>query len=96
MRMVMVTVRDVKSEVYMRPWFAQTAGAAIRAFSDEVLRDASDNTLSRHPEDYALYEIGLFDDNEGKVYPYDVPKLLIHADQVANSNHAVHKNITAV
>jgi len=94
--MVMCTVRDAKSDLYMRPWFVQSSGVAIRSFSDEVNRDAEDNQLNRHPEDFALYEIGLFDDSDGKIYPYDIPKLLIQADQVKVAKlHAVQKNITA-
>lgn len=97
MRQVIVSVRDAKSETYMRPWFVTTAGAAIRAFSDEVNRNEKENTLNQHPEDFALYEIGLFDDNEGKIYHYDVPKLLIHADQVKTSEVSqFHRPFTAV
>lgn len=96
MRMVMVCVRDAKAEIYMRPWFVQTAGAAIRTFSDEVNREDKENALYNHPGDFALYEVGLFDDQEGKVYSYDIPKLLIQADQIRMKPYALPKNITAV
>lgn len=89
MRLVMVCVRDAKAEVFMRPWFANTAGMAIRAFTDEVNRDDKDNQLFKHPGDFALYEVGLFDDNEGKVYSYDVPKILISADQIVYREEAL-------
>lgn len=82
MRMVMVCIRDAKADIFGRPFFTQSAGVAIRSFSDEVSREDKDNTMYNHPEDYALYEVGLFDDQDGKIYPYDIPKLLIQADQI--------------
>lgn len=84
MRMIMCSIRDFKSEVYGRPFFAQATGAAIRSFQDEVNRNDSGNLLYHHPSDFALYEIGIFDDAEGMVYPYDVKKLLIEGAQASN------------
>ncbi|WNK12398.1 MAG: nonstructural protein [Microvirus sp.] len=82
MRQVIVSVRDAKADIFGRPFFVQTAGVAIRSFSDEVNREGTDNQFNTHPEDFSLYEIGLYDDIDGKIYPYDIPKLLIQADQV--------------
>lgn len=84
MIMIIVAVRDAKAEAFTRPWYAQKAGSAIRVFSDEVNRKDPDNPMYNHPADYALYEIGSFDDNNGQITPLDVPKLLIQADQVTN------------
>lgn len=94
MRMVMVSVRDVKSELYGRPFFVRTSGEAIRSFMDEVNRNEKDNMMAAHPSDFALYEIGLFDDAEGKIYGYDIPKLLLQADQVKDKN-AIPQGVTA-
>lgn len=97
MRMLVVSVRDAKAEIYMRPWFVQTAGVAIRSFMDEVNREDKDNQLFNHPSDFALYQIGEYDDNEGKVYGYEVPRLLLQADQVRSSRkHEVLKNLSVV
>lgn len=82
MRMVICCVRDAKADCYMRPFFVQASGVAIRSFTDEVNREDKENSMFNHPSDYSLYEIGLYDDNEGKIYPYDVPKMLISADAV--------------
>jgi len=95
MRMVMCSIRDFKSEIYMRPWFAQATGAAIRMFQDEVNRNDPDNMLNRHPADFALYEIGLFDDSEGVVYPYDVKKLLMEGSQ-ATVNYKLPEGVAVV
>lgn len=50
---------------YNTPMAFQTRGVAIRSFLDEVKRQASDNPLSKHPEDYSLWYIGSFDSEDG-------------------------------
>lgn len=82
MRQVICVVRDAKSELFGRPMFVQQPGVAIRMFTDEVNREERDNQLYTHPEDFSLYEIGHYNDIEGKLIPHDIPKLLVHADQV--------------
>lgn len=97
MRLVMVTVRDAKMDMFMRPWFTVTSAAAERAFRDELTRPSSESQMFKHPEDYSLYEIGLFEEETGKVHPYDVPRLIIQGDQITQGNNlALQKNITAV
>lgn len=81
MVMVMCTVRDAKMDMYSRPMFFHTEAAAVRSFNDEVNRSADDNPYNKHPEDYAMYAVGTFDDATGKGVFYDPPKMLIHADQ---------------
>jgi hypothetical protein len=79
---IVCAIRDVKSELFGRPIFTQTTGVAIRQFTDEVNRKDPDNPLNRHPEDFSLYHIGSYDDNEGKMIPFTLPKILARADQV--------------
>lgn len=101
MKMVMVCVRDAKAEIFMRPWFVNTTGQAIRTFSDEVNRSDKENTLFNHPSDFALYEVATFNDNDGSIQALNIPRLLIQATQVhtgfqEQDNYALPKNITAV
>lgn len=63
----MFSVFDSKAEVYMRPFVAQTVGAAVRGFSDEVNSAREDSQLSQHPEDFALFELGSWDELSGAV-----------------------------
>lgn len=95
MRMVMVSIRDFKSEAYMRPWFARSTGDAIRTFQTLVNKNDNDNMLYTHPSDFALYEIGLFDDSEGVIYPYDVKKLLLEGGQ-ASTRAVLPDGVTVV
>lgn len=75
---------DTKAQVYHLPFFAMTDGAAIRQFSDWV-NDAT-NPYGKHPADYNLFYIGLFDDGLGMITPsQEGPKVLIGGEQ-ARSN----------
>lgn len=59
------TIHDSASSAFMRPFFSQAPGAAIREFSDLV--NGEKHPVSSHPEDYTLYEIGKFDESTGKL-----------------------------
>ena len=60
-----VAIRDAKTEVYSHPLFFVTKGVAIRSFSDETERTGSE--ISKHPEDFALFDLGVYDDNLGAI-----------------------------
>lgn len=59
------TVYDMKTEAYLRPFFALTEGEAIRMFSDAV--NTAGNQFNAHAEDFILYGIGKFDDSLGQL-----------------------------
>lgn len=63
MRLRAYAVRDAKAEAYLRPFFADTRGVAVRSFSDAV-NDGS-SPFFAHPEDYSLWELGAFDQESG-------------------------------
>ena len=65
MKQIIFSTYDKAVVAYMRPWFAISEGQALRAFADEVQREGSD--LKKHPEDYALFRMGTFDDNSGEL-----------------------------
>lgn len=63
------TVYDSKAEAYLTPFFMSTSGEAIRAFSDSVKNRES--AINKHPEDYTLFEIGLFDETAAAIVTHD-------------------------
>ena len=56
-------VRDVKTEMFSQPLFYVTKGVAVRSFADEVQREGSE--IGMHPEDYALFYLGTYNDETG-------------------------------
>lgn len=61
------TIHDSAAEAFMRPFFAQSSGAAIRSFSDLVNGTERDHPVAAHPEDYTLFEIGQFNERTGQL-----------------------------
>ena len=92
MRRLLVAIRDVKTEMFLPGVIsAVTRGEAERIFVD-ILQSAS--PIKEHPHDYALYEVGSFDDQDGRLYPPIVegivnpPTLLIDGLQVTQLRKA--------
>lgn len=81
MKQVIVSIRDRAAACFSRPVFTQTEGTAIRSFTDEVNRSASDNELGKHPEDFDLYVVGVFDDELGSFECEAQPRLLLKGIQ---------------
>ena len=53
-KVVVVAVRDRAIDAFGRPFFVPTIGVALRSFHDEMNRQAPDNAMAAHPEDYDL------------------------------------------
>ncbi|WNK12954.1 MAG: nonstructural protein [Microvirus sp.] len=95
MKMVTVSIRDVKSEVYAQPWYQVTAAAAVRAFSDLVNDPERGGQIFKHPEDFQLYELATFDDSTGQFDVHKIPKHLVSASSIKKENPVLQPNITA-
>lgn len=67
-------VYDSKALLYDRPFFVNTVGSAVRAFSDAV--QDKNAVFAKHPGDYQLYEIGNYDDCSGLLTALIPMKLL--------------------
>lgn len=79
MKMSMFSVQDSKAGMFLPPFPAPNAGVAIRQFTDAIANENS--VLSKHPEDYALYELGTFDDVSGQSENLKTPKMIGTANQ---------------
>lgn len=73
------SIYDEKAAAFMPPFFLQTRGMAVRAFSD-LAKDKT-HEVSKHAEDYSLYEVGEFDQRSGSLVGV-IPSIIIRADQV--------------
>lgn len=63
-------VYDDKVEAFLQPFFLPTVGAAMRAMMDCV--NDRGHAFHAHAEDYALYQLGEFDDSNA-VFALDSP-----------------------
>lgn len=65
-------VRDLKAQAFLSPFFCPTIGVALRSFA-EVANDTK-TSIGKYPSDYELFELGLYDDNTGRISSYDSPE----------------------
>jgi len=78
MKLIMICLYDAKAEAYNAPQFVQSIGGAVRAFSDEINNPTAGNVLHSHPDDFLLYELGSYDDQDASITP-TLPMRLIAA-----------------
>lgn len=79
---VIVSVKDSAAEAFGRPMYLQSLGVAIRSFTDEVNREDKDNQLFNHPDDFDLYELGVFDDSIGRYELRENPTVIVRGKDV--------------
>lgn len=59
------TVYDSKAEFYSKPFYARSTGEALRQF--QAAANDNQNSIGLYPEDYALFEMGEFDELSGEI-----------------------------
>lgn len=77
-----VSVRDSAAEVFNRPWIVPHRNVAVRDFTDEINRQAPDNPVNKHPDDYDLFYLGTFDDSTGLFKLEDIPAVIVRGKDV--------------
>jgi hypothetical protein len=87
MELVMFSVYDKAVGAYMRPFFMQSDGQALRAFIDDCT--AADSPVASHPEDYALFRVGRWYDSEGTLVPEE-PVCIGRAHELVAQSREVH------
>lgn len=65
MILLVFAVYDSAVQAYMTPFFMQSRGQALRAFSDEVNKAGS--AFNAHPGDFTLFHLGGFDQASGEL-----------------------------
>ena len=84
----------------MRPFFEQAKGLAIRAFAD-LVNDPS-TVVGKHPQDFTLFEIGNFDQDNGEIIVQDKRSIgngvefleLKKDEKVLDLNKAINDNMS--
>lgn len=59
------SIRDNRTEAFMRPFFLQNNSVLDRALIDAV--NNPETQFHQHPEDYAVYDLGEFNEQTGEI-----------------------------
>lgn len=73
MNKVLCSIRDSKAEYWSDPRSFRTRSDALRAFQDVI---DSGEGYGSHPEDFALFVVGEFDEDIGCLLAYDAPSVI--------------------
>lgn len=76
-KLKLYAVRDAKADAFMALNPGTSTGSVIRSFSDGV--QTPDTPFNKHPEDYALFELGTYDEETGLVEGLPQPVHIINA-----------------
>lgn len=90
-KLVVMCARDIKVGIFARPFFVNTVAQAVRSFQDEVQRKSPDNELSRHPEDFELFELGTWDEDRAAFDLLDAPRYIVRADMLTGGDDEARK-----
>lgn len=72
-----LSVFDVQSQSFDRPFFVPSIGVGTRMVSDEVNSGGEASLLRRHPEDFRLFELGEWDERAGVFQCHKLPVLVV-------------------
>lgn len=74
MKLQLFTVWDSAAQRYLEPFFAATVEVALRMFRSVV--NTEGHQFNRFPEDYTLFHLGEFDQEDGRLSVEHAPHSL--------------------
>ena len=84
MKLIVVSVYDIVSQLFSPPMLSRTEGEAKRQFEDAISNPNS--VVGQHPEDLKLMKLGVFDDTDGMFEQGSVPVLLMSGYKVGDKD----------
>lgn len=78
-----IVLRDIKANAYGQPAFVPNIGSAIRDFGDQIKKPEA-GALHAHPEDFELWHIGEYDDQDGTIIDFKQHHAVYGNDQYTN------------
>lgn len=82
MKALLFSIRDSKAKRYGPPFAKQTRGEAEREF--HTIANHAESSINKYPEDFDLWEVGVIDQETGKIAGLDTPVHMMKAiDMIA-------------
>lgn len=81
--LTVIAIRDTAVRAFNTPVYVPTIEVGMRSFYDEVKREAPDNQMNKHPEDFELWYLGQYDNESGRHVDEDNVRILARGKDVA-------------
>lgn len=85
------SIKDLKAKTFSPPFYKTSAIGAIR----DVIRASEDkeSNLYKFPDDFALYQLGAFDEDEG-IHLESEPVKLSNISEIINNHLSTQKDFS--
>lgn len=80
MKMTIYTIFDAAAQTFTRPIFLPADGMATRVFVD-MIQDPNQE-LHKYPQDYTLFRIGTYDDQDANIEPQPAQRLMSGSEAI--------------
>lgn len=80
MKVSVFVIYDSKVGAYLQPFFSQSKGSALRALQDLV--DDVKHNFHKYAEDFTLFELGTWSDQDTVFDLYDTPRSVIKFNEL--------------
>lgn len=80
-----VAVKDRAVDNYEDPSAQRSTQDAIRKFKDMINAEPERSPMAAHPDDYDLYQIGEYNEQQGTINPLEHPQLLARGKDLLNA-----------
>lgn len=86
MQINMYSIFDVASETFGQPFLMNTDTLAARSFYEASQNPST--PIHKYPQEYVLYKVGSFDEDEGMLHPQEPKRLMsaAHARKIFTPN----------
>lgn len=74
MKLQVCAVKDLAADIYGNPFVVSHIGIAIRNFQD-ALNNPDAGAMHKHPDDFDLYHIGEYNDENAKIETYEPERI---------------------
>ncbi len=91
MKVQCYAIFDTCSGIYEKPFFSTTDDLVKREFQDVAI--AADHPISKHPEHYSLWRLGIFNNENGDIHNEQNECLWTAIEAIAQS-HTLATDLT--
>lgn len=71
------SIYDAEAKAYLRPFWSDYKANAMRSFRGLInQKDDRDNMVANHPDQFTLFELGVFDVRTGVFTSHPIPQTL--------------------